>query len=205
MKIQIQNRIVNNTSLTEIQPFVNSLYAVENLNVDINLLKSYINAVSTDQSLWFDRISGGSQTQNLSLTVFSDFRSLFDQIEPLAKNIIESWGITIPIKLRHFLINVDTPDSYTTSHCHYNSILSGVFYIQVPNKSGNITFERPDNQEYCFKAQDLNAYSYSFFTLPPKENMLLLFPSFIKHRVELHKFPETQQRISISFDYGVKS
>jgi uncharacterized protein (TIGR02466 family) len=204
MQIQIQNRLVNNVNLTEIQPFVNSIYAVENAGIDLSSAKSAINLSLSDTELWFNRITGGKQTRNLSLNEFPDLRYIFNQIEPIVDNIVKSWGVTIPTKLKHFFINIDDTNSYTTSHCHYNSILSGVFYIQVPEQSGNITFERPDNQEYHFKGQELNAYSYSFFTLPPRENMLLLFPSFIKHRVELHKFSNDQKRISISFDYGAK-
>jgi uncharacterized protein (TIGR02466 family) len=205
MQIQIQNLTVNDKNLTEIQPFVNSIYAVENLGIDLTAIKSEIDSSLYDSSLWFNRITDGKQTHNLSLTAFPNLQPIFSQIEPLIDHILKTWGVTIPVKLKHFLINIDEANTYTTSHCHYDSIISGVFYIQVPESSGNITFERPDNQEYMFKGQELTPYTYSFFTLPPSENMLLLFPSFIKHRVELHKFENTEKRISISFDYGAKS
>lgn len=203
MKIQIQNRQVGKAHLTEIQPFVNSIYAVEDLGINLSPIKSAIDLSLLDTELWYERITGGQQTRNILLKDFPDLALIFNQVTPLVVDIVRSWGITIPIKLKHFFINSDNAGSYTTSHCHYGSILSGVFYIQVPEQSGNITFERPDNQEHHFKGQELNAYSYAFFTIPPKENMLLMFPSFIKHRVELHKFNHNEKRISISFDYGV--
>ena len=81
--------------------------------------------------------------------------------------------------------------------------MSGVFYVNVPEGSGNITFERPDNQECFFKADNRNPYSFATYTLPARENMLVLFPSFIKHRVEIHKIKNNEKRISIAFDYSL--
>lgn len=202
MGISINNFKVNETVVTEIQPFVNSIYAIENLNADITTVTSAISDLS-NSGLWFDRINGGRQTHNLSLTAHHSFNSLFEQITPIANTVVKSWGLTVPIELKHFFINNDILNSYTPSHNHYGCVLSGVFYINVPENSGNITFERPDTQECYFKGQELNPYSYTTFTLPPKENMLLLFPPFIKHRVELHKFKEHEIRVSISFDYRV--
>jgi uncharacterized protein (TIGR02466 family) len=101
-----------------------------------------------------------------------------------------------------YWVNVDADNSYGLSHCHYNSLLSGVFYIQVPAGSGSIVFERPDHQEHCFKSDLVTPYTTQSFEIKPTENMLLLFPSFIKHRINLHQFNNTgDERISISFDY----
>jgi uncharacterized protein (TIGR02466 family) len=199
--MNIQNYNIKDTKITEIQPFVNSIYAVETLNLDLSKVNSYVDKLQ-QQDVWFDKITGGKQTDNLLVNEYPEFKYVFDAINPIAEHIIRSWGIADRIIFHHFIVNVDGGNDYVNSHCHHNSIMSGIFYVSVPEGSGNITFERPDNQECFFKATHRNPYSFSTYTLPPGENMLLLFPSFIKHRVEMHKIKNNAKRISIAFDYS---
>ena len=74
-------------------------------------------------------------------------------------------------------------------HNHAPNQLSGVYYVRVPDKSGNILFfdERrtktvPDTSSTL--VADLSKSSY---TVNPPEGMLLLLPSWLDHTVEQHR------------------
>jgi uncharacterized protein (TIGR02466 family) len=191
--------------INEIQPFVNSIYEIDNLGANLGILRSYVDNLKSNISVWSNRSTGGKQTFNQTTFPF-ELSELVSKIDPIAREIIMSWGIAEPIYLARYWFNLDVNNTSGISHCHYGSLLSGVFYITVPQGSGEIVFERPDAQEHYFKVGNTaNPYTYQYYPIPPKENKLLLFPSFIKHRVNLHQFNDPNlERISISFDYQYK-
>ena len=86
-----------------------------------------------------------------------------------------------------FWFNIAKPGESTGWHDHKKgSILSGVYYLKVPQSSGNI----------CFRIkQDKKWYSYE---IESRENLLLLFDSKLEHSVT--KNLSNQKRVSIAFN-----
>jgi hypothetical protein len=101
--------------------------------------------------------------------------SLFGKIELLENNKKDCWA---------YVQNKN--DFKTTIHDHLKtSIINGVYYLSVPNKnSGNIDFFD----------DELNII-YSHF---PKENELLVFPAYLKHRPNQSK--SDKYRIAINME-----
>lgn len=84
-------------------------------------------------------------------------------------------------------INVNYPGGYNVPHTHSSTMaagLSGVFYVSVPEDSGNIIFMK-DQQTY---------------SLTPENNMLIIFDEKLHHAVE----PNFSQlpRVSIAFNFN---
>ena len=48
----------------------------------------------------------------------------------------------------------------------------------------------------------MQPYDYPIITIPPKENMLIVFPSWVPHAVETNLSKE--DRISLSFNFSLK-
>jgi uncharacterized protein (TIGR02466 family) len=191
-------------AVKELQPFVNSIYQVDNLLPTTAPLKSSIQTMLNDSMLWKRTASGGFQTEDLSEVRYDSYIELLSKVGALVSQVGKLWNIPQQLELINYWTNVKHDKHFGVSHLHPNSIISGVFYVNVPFGSGGITFERPDNQELCFRVLEPNAYSCKHFTVDSKENMLLLFPSFMRHRVEVNRFQNAHdQRISISFNYGV--
>ena len=46
----------------------------------------------------------------------------------------------------------------------------------------------------------MQSYDYPIITIPPKENMLLVFPSWVPHAVETNL--SNEDRISLSFNFN---
>ncbi len=88
-------------------------------------------------------------------------------------------------------------------HNHPNSILSGVYYLQVPENSGSIYFSdpRPASQMLIPPVEEFNLWTFPKVSYKPHVGMMLLFPSWLLHGVEMNMSEEL--RISLSFNIGM--
>lgn len=100
--------------------------------------------------------------------------------------------------------NINYRYGYNIQHTHPNSLISGVFYLKVPENSGNIVFVRPDSElgelHNLDKIGVTNCYTNCSYYSRAEENKLILFPSYVPHHVEQNQ--SDQERISISFNFG---
>jgi len=184
----------------QVTPFINSLYEVHDLALDLDLIRIGVDKHLQNECSWTER-GAGKQTDNLT-EIIPEFKPLFDKLDEVTEEIVGSWGINTKPKLSLHFINIDENYSYSEVHCHANCILSGVFYLDVPEGSGSIKFYRPDSQEYQFKLQEYNnPHTNRKYTINPKPNMAIIFPSHIKHGVGVSKINQEESRISIAFDY----
>ena len=101
-------------------------------------------------------------------------------------------------------ININGKDAYNSFHIHPDCEISGVFWIKVPENSGNISFNSPNmhsgfvesssyNEDLC---KATNVYpNYTFYS---QEGVMILFPSYLYHQVMQNR--SSQDRISVSFN-----
>jgi len=100
---------------------------------------------------------------------------------------------------------VNGPGSSNRLHNHPFNYLSGVFYLQVPEDSGSLIFHDPRPQSEVLsppKKQGENLHTAHRVTWEPKQNDLLVFPSWLQHEVEINNSQE--ERIVISFNIELK-
>ena len=78
-------------------------------------------------------------------------------------------------------------------HCHKNSFWSAVYYFQeeYPEGSGGILFDNPNTSAFDFAFQNsdietLNQINGLACTFKPDPNVMLVFPSYLKHQVLRH-------------------
>ena len=78
-------------------------------------------------------------------------------------------------------------------HCHKNSFWSAVYYFQeeYPEGSGGILFDNPNTSAFDFAFQNsdietLNEINGLACTFKPDPNVMLVFPSYLKHQVLTH-------------------
>ena len=89
-------------------------------------------------------------------------------------------------------------------HTHPDTLLSGVFYLQVPTGSSPIVFRDPRPHTSLFKEDDwvtkktLSNHREVIFT--PKVGDLLLWNSWLPHYVPVSKDPYTEGRVSVVFN-----
>jgi len=106
---------------------------------------------------------------------------------------INSWG------------NLQRKGNYIAEHRHNNTQFAGVFYLQVPEGSGDIVFStrnatwitshwEPSVTGY----DDLNSFERRF---EPEECGLFIFPAHVDHYVTPSL--SSEERYSISFNYNL--
>ena len=79
-------------------------------------------------------------------------------------------------------------DDYAPSHDHENSLISGTFYIHIPQDDESIfQLQTLDNRyrilPYCIAPtkNDLNLFNCDVYNIKPETGTLVLFPSHIVH------------------------
>jgi len=174
----------------------------ERLNFDLSLLSNFC---FEQQKLSEGRVLsnlGGWQSNDLNdenKLIVNLKKTIFQHVDWYSKK----FNMNNSLKLANFWININGYKDCNNTHFHPNNILSGVFYIKVPENSGKIKFHNPasDLIEACLTnhISQYNTINSACWTFEPEENMLLIFPSFLKHNV-LPNMNKEDKRISISFN-----
>lgn len=103
---------------------------------------------------------------------------------------------------------INPPGCSNRAHIHPESLWSGVFYLQAPEKSGDFEFVDPRTEHLMNgahyipnKGRPQNCWTEVFYT--PKVGKLLVFPSWLYHSVTTNLSQEkgdAGNRIIISFN-----
>ena len=128
-------------------------------------------------------------------------------------NAIHQFNRKGELLLENFWINICGEGSSNTPHIHSGMNYSGVFFIRIPKEmnGGRFLFYRNFNDAalnsmgYMGEFKDgyvMQPYDYPIITIPPKENLLIVFPSWVPHAVETNLSQE--DRISLSFNFSLK-
>jgi uncharacterized protein (TIGR02466 family) len=100
-------------------------------------------------------------------------------------------------------INVMNQGAVHTPHIHPHAVVSGTYYVTVPDKAGAIRFEDPRLPMLMAaptKKAKAKPANRPFVTIAPRPGMLLLWESWLRHGVEPNR--AKAPRISISFNYA---
>ena len=99
-------------------------------------------------------------------------------------------------------VNVMAEGGSHTSHIHLNSVISGTYYVAVPQGAGPIVFEDPRLAMLMAAPPRKKSAPREFRTHvseTPKAGTLLLWESWLRHEVPLNRAGGS--RISVSFNY----
>ena len=88
-------------------------------------------------------------------------------------------------------------------HIHSNNYISSAYYVKAPQKSGNIVFYDPRSVTTFRhpKISKPNKLNKNIFSVQPKEGLLVLFPSYLYHSVDINETDE--ERIVLSFNINL--
>lgn len=143
---------------------------------------------------------GGWQSEHQDIS--RDFIDWQMSLDKAVKQCCTQSGLP-PLRLFNLWFNVNNTSDYNSIHNHHGAVLSGVYYVNVPENSGSIEFYREDDIEYYLPPlESYNAFTKQKHVVDPEPGMLLLFPGWVKHSVQPNKSKE--ERVSISFNYGVR-
>jgi len=129
------------------------------------------------------------------------FKPLIENIMQVCdkvKSILDLHVVNPKIK---YWVNINKKYDYNTSHIHPNSILSGVYYLKVPENSGDIVFHHPSPYMHLIEHASVNQYNNGTYSYTPKEGDLFIFSPYLNHEVTQNLTEdEDDERISIAFN-----
>ncbi len=107
------------------------------------------------------------------------------------------------LKLDSLWINVLEHLGTHSGHIHPHSIISGTFYVTIPEGASALRFEDPRlTQLMAAPARKPGARKEheTFVSMAPAPGTLLLWESYLRHEVPINLGEDV--RISVSFNYG---
>lgn len=116
------------------------------------------------------------------------------------------WDLTrSELSLGSFWMHATAPGDLTQLHTHKPSVLSGVYYVDKPEDSGDLVFVDV-NEFHDYEPPSLpgevDPISTPQVLVKASEGTMLVFPSWLPHKVP--KNMSTRKRVSISFNAALK-
>ena len=146
--------------------------------------------------------NGTRQTED-DIHKISYFKHIKNNIVEVSKAILEECKYEYEdIIITNMWGNLMSPGHTHSPHTHSNNFLSGVFYLQSDEISSPIQFfdPRPQTGILTPRRKENNIKNSNMLAFLPKENMGLVFPSWLQHWVQ----PTGSERISISWNILIK-
>lgn len=130
-------------------------------------------------------VPDGVSSYNSNTPVITDERvkDVAGVIKMQIKQMEAAMGI-FPLDFSNSWVNVMPIGSRIGSHIHPNSVLSGAFYLNAGEGSGEFVIENPTySQQMSIVKQNFSEYTKTYEEIPVKTGLLILFPSYLRHHV----------------------
>lgn len=143
---------------------------------------------------------GGWHSKDLPENLPTVLIEFLNTLERYAQEFIGQYTGVNDLVLGNLWININGPNDYNAEHDHQNSVLSGVYYIEVPQgDSGDLHLHRGDTAEYFLgRYRNAGPFFRTTETVKPETGKLVIFPAWTKHSVGRNN--TNSERISIAFN-----
>ena len=133
-------------------------------------------------------------------------RFFINSISPQLNSVLTDMGWDTKnqeVKITGMWAIINKKNSSNSMHIHSNNYISAAYYIKAPKNCGDIVFYDPRfAATYRYpKISKTNKLNSNIVSFQPKEGMLVLFPSYLQHSVNVNK--TDKERIVISFNINL--
>ena len=130
-------------------------------------------------------------------------------ISEISKNIgiaIKDMGWDLEtqvVKITSMWSIINNKDAFNEKHHHGNSALSAAYYVKAEKNAGDIVFfdPRQANVFHHPTSKEVNSVNAQVQSVTPKAGTLVLFPSYLEHKVNPNLSDD--ERIVISFNVAL--
>lgn len=139
---------------------------------------------------------------------FPEFAALKKHLDKAAAKFAAAlhWDIDgLKLELDALWVNILGEGGHHSGHIHPGSVISGTYYVCVPEGAGRLKFEDPRLPMMMAAPQlvdDAPEAARRFVYVQPAEGHCLLWESWLRHEVMPSAAEEA--RISVSFNYAVR-
>lgn len=133
-------------------------------------------------------------------------RALREEIEARITDFMKNaFCFTNPGEVTQSWLNTNKPGDGTHQHAHPNSIISGVWYPELPDGHSSIRFHRHRADHGIFEmrpdvtsSDQMPFWSWDWHEIPVAEGELIMFPSYFRHSVAPNN--TNKDRYSLAFN-----
>jgi uncharacterized protein (TIGR02466 family) len=178
----------------------------EKINIDNDIIKKYCLDLQSKDAGKFVTNYGGWQSSDIR-GYNKELSELIEQISHKMNHVKSILGLknNVNISLGNYWININGKGGFNIPHVHPFSLVSAVYYVNVPKDSGKLVFENPIQQhDYVMKpdtVETFNGINSGYWNVEPEQGELIIFPSWLRHWVEPNNTNEN--RISIAFNLQI--
>lgn len=158
---------------------------------------------------WCKEYGYQGYTSYASLDDLPQRATCFDQLVRTLKPHAETFAAHLQMDLRgkrlkldNIWVNVLEPGGSHTGHIHPHCVLSGTYYVKVPDGASSLKFEDPRLAMMMAAPapqEGADEDHRRFVYVAPKVGEVLLWESWLRHEVTLNR--AATARVSISFNY----
>ena len=136
-----------------------------------------------------------------------DFKPLADLVHQEATQILDYYGV---VRDSHYVsnmwCNITNPNHRHPVHIHPNCFLSGIIYLTAPEKAGMTAFTDPRPGARVFEPsyKFMNASNSGLFRHEPNKGVMLFWPSWLPHGVDVGFNEKKEDRIVVAFNIMLK-
>jgi uncharacterized protein (TIGR02466 family) len=127
-----------------------------------------------------------------------EFAELDAGLQAFCRHALGEMGLADQAFRLQAWINIHDRGGFNFLHMHEQSLLSGTFYLQVPEGSGALVFRDPRPHVVGSFVKGSVPNGHTDVSLKPEPGLAVLFPAWLEHFVEPHA--SDTPRISIPFN-----
>ena len=189
--------------MINIMPIFINFLAVESLRLDNDRLEKFCLERKKNSSGRVISNSGGWQSDNLDLAT-PELAELFAEVHKRLDEVHRYFEFNASMRqvITEAWININQKGHFNCSHDHPGSLFSAVYYVKGGADKGELELKTPIiPHTYTISnemAGSFNAFTGHAVVVPPITGDLLIFPSWLLHRVNMSQSDDA--RISIAFN-----
>lgn len=119
-------------------------------------------------------------------------------------NIIDPVSPDIEVYITQSWLNYTKAGEWHHKHTHSNSYLSGVLYVASEEEVDKISFMNNTYRTIKIPAKENNHFNAEQWYFTVKTGLLVIFPSWLEHMVDMKTTKENNTRISLAFNTFVR-
>jgi uncharacterized protein (TIGR02466 family) len=143
--------------------------------------------------------SSHSDISNVHIKLGNEFNS---RLSSIIDEYAEEYGYEKLI-ISNSWHNIQYKNSALSTHCHPNSIISGVLYLKVDNLSSKLFFYNPNPHVQFSNYMKENICNFKNTIFEVENGCLIMFPSWLQHGSG-HQENKSNERICLSFNTKLK-
>ena len=189
--------------MINIMPIFINFLAVDSLRLDNRKIEKFCLERQKASAGRVVSNGGGWQSNDLDLAT-PDLAELFAEVQKRLDDVHRAFEFNTSLRqvITEAWININGKGHFNYSHDHPGSLFSAVYYVKGGADKGELEFKTPIAAHTYTISNEMvggfNAFTGHAMVIPPVTGDLLIFPSWLLHRVNMSQSEE--ERISIAFN-----